>query len=382
MQNEQKKCIMISAGEASGDLHGGNLVNAMRKMDESIFFCGIGGDKLRSAGVRILVDYSELAVMGITEVVSRLPAIFKALATVKRVLKSLKPDLVILIDFADFNLKVAAAAKKLKIPVLYYIAPKVWAWRPGRVKKIKRLTDHAAVILPFEEQFFRSRGMHATFIGHPLLDIQYTETNIVPRETAGSKIIGLLPGSRRSEITRHLPILLESASIMNKQNRGLKFLISVAPSADITFMIDLLKSQQERDIFELVDGGVERIFRQAEFLVAASGTVTLEAALYGIPMVIIYKMSALTYWLARRLAKVDHAGLANLIAEKEIVPELLQNDANPANIANTVSGFLNNTGKIQEMKKGLLGIRERLGGTGASERTATIAHNMINQRYG
>jgi lipid-A-disaccharide synthase len=381
-QNGQKKCVMITAGEASGDLHGGNLVRALRKMDESIFFCGVGGDQLRSAGVRTIVDYSELAVMGVTEVVSRLPVIFKALTTVKRALKSLKPDLVILIDFADFNLKVAAVAKKLGIPVLYYITPKVWAWRPNRVKKIKRLTDHAAVILPFEEQFFRSRGMHATFIGHPLLDVQYAETGATPDKSSGTKTIGLLPGSRRSEIEKHLPILLESASIMSDKNRGLTFLVSVAPSADTTFMNEMLKAHKKPDLFELVDGGVERIFAQADFLVAASGTVTLEAALYGVPMIIIYKMSSFSYWLARKLVKVDYAGLANLIAGKEVVPELLQSDANPENIANVVCGFLDSDEKTREMKKNLLSIREKLGGTGASERTAVIAFNMINKHYG
>lgn len=377
----QHRCVMITAGEASGDLHGGNLVHAMTKMDDSLFFFGIGGDRLRRAGVRILVDYSDLAVMGVTEVVSRLPSIAKALATAKRALRSVKPDLVILIDFADFNLKVAKEAKRNGIPVLYYITPKVWAWRPGRVRKIKKLTDQAAVILPFEEQFFRSRGMRATFTGHPLLDVEYGDTRRMPAPD-GSMAIGLLPGSRRSEITRHLPVLLDAASIMAQGRRALKFLISVAPSADMTFMTDMLKMRSDSDMFELVDGGVERIFRQADFLVAASGTVTLEAALYGIPMVIIYRMSGLSYWLARRLTKVDYAGLANLIAEKEIVPELLQHDANPETIARRVNDFLDHPEKIQQMKQDLQRIREKLGGRGASARTAAMALNMMNRHNG
>jgi len=377
----QKKCIMITAGEASGDLHGGNLVRALTKKDDAIFFCGVGGDRMRSAGVRTLVDYSELAVMGVTEVISRLPAIFKALATIKRALKSLRPELVILIDFADFNLKVAAAAKKLGIPVLYYITPKVWAWRQNRAEKIKRLTDRLAVILPFEEDFFRSKGIHATFIGHPLLDVHYGDSGDTSGRLSGNRVIGLLPGSRRSEITKHLPVLMDSASIMSEKNSQLRFLVSVAPSADTTFMNGMLKAHKNPGIFELVDGGVDRIFRKADFLVAASGTVTLEAALYGVPMVIIYKMAPLSYWLARKLVKVDYAGLANLIAGKEVVPELLQHDATPENIADVVTGFLENDQKIMEMKKNLQGIREKLGGSGASSRTAAIALNMMNRNY-
>jgi len=169
---------------------------------------------------------------------------------------------------------------------------------------------------------------------------------------------------------------------MSKKNSKLKFLISVAPSADTTFMNEKLKAHDNPDIFELVDGGVERIFTQADFLVAASGTVTLEAALYGVPMIIIYKMASFSYWLAKKLVKVDYAGLANLIAGKEVVPELLQHDANPENIADVVTGFLNSAEKMREMKKNLFGIREKLGGAGASERTAAIALNMMNKHYG
>jgi lipid-A-disaccharide synthase len=377
-QGETKKCVMIIAGEDSGDLHGANLIKALQKKAPSLFLCGIGGEKMRKAGLRILFHSSELSVMGITEVFSKLPTIFKALGTAKKIVRNLKPDLLILIDFADFNLRVAKAAKKIGVPVLYYIPPKVWAWRSGRVKKIKERTDQLAVILPFEADFFQSHGLSATFIGHPLLDNPASEKeNSLQGEKKQEPVIGLLPGSRRTEIKKLLPILLDTARMIRARIPDAGFLVSLAPSADRGFIEEMIRNHPEAPHIELAEGHVDQIFRQADFLVAASGTVTLEAALAGVPMVIIYKVSSFSYMLGKSLANVTHVGLANLIANKEIIPELLQWQAKPELISETVCNILQDPQKLSTMKNELLQIREKLGGPGASERTARLALKML-----
>jgi len=226
-------CVAIIAGEASGDQHGAKLIKAMQKKNPALFFCGIGGPALRQAGVRILVDAAELTVVGITEVFAKLPGILKGMGTIKKLLKSLKPELLILIDFPDFNLHVAATAKKLGIPVLYYISPQIWAWRQGRVKRIGRLVDHMAVILPFEQQFYREHNVPATFVGHPLLEGPLPASDeILATGGQGQTTIGLVPGSRDNEISRHLPVMLDTADILKDRLKHAIFIISHAPSVE------------------------------------------------------------------------------------------------------------------------------------------------------
>ncbi len=401
----EQKCVVIIAGEASGDLHGSKLVMAMRRKNKDLFFCGIGGQALKDAGVRILVDASQLAVVGITEVFSRLPNLFKGMTLAKKLLKSLHPDLLILIDFPDFNLHIAATAKKLGIPVLYYISPQIWAWRPGRVKKISRLVNHMAVILPFEENFYKKHKVPVTFVGHPLLDINFKTHNCdqirsscLSKSTKGIEtlntarageqaefkkenkdfhIIGLLPGSREGEIKRHLPIMLDAARNLAERIRKIKFIISIAPAVERKYVEELIGQRESSAVFELACNGVKKVFKRCELVVAASGTVTLEAAISGTPMIIIYKVSPVSYWLGRALIRVKNIGLVNLIADKNIVPELLQDKASPENIADTAFNMLSNAQHLEKLKNDLLDIRDTLGGPGASERVADIALNML-----
>ena len=226
-----RKRVMIIAGEASGDQHGAKLVRAMRHMDGSLFFFGIGGRALKNAGVKIIVESAALSVVGITEVFAKMPSLFRGLAAAKRSLKRLHPDLLILIDFPDFNLNVAALAKKCGIPVLYYISPQIWAWRPGRVRKIGKRVDHVAVILPFEEAFYRKHDIPVTFVGHPLIDALPPRAGTVSvRGESDPPVLGLLPGSRDREILRHLPVMLESARILWDRLGALKVMVSLAPS--------------------------------------------------------------------------------------------------------------------------------------------------------
>lgn len=374
----EQKCIMIIAGEASGDLHGSRLVTAMRKRDNALFFCGIGGQALKNAGVEILVDASEISVVGITEAFSKIPNLLKGLAVAKKTLKRLLPDLLILIDFPDFNLNVAALAKKLGIRVLYYISPQIWAWRPGRVKKIGKLVDHMAVILPFEEDFYREHDIPVTFVGHPLLDTNFDYgKKAFENPDNDVSVIGLLPGSRDREIARHLPIMLGAAQILFKRIKNVKFIISLAPGVERKTVEKIVTKHRGSVDFEVVSAHVRKIFERSSVVIAASGTVTLESAIYGTPMVIIYKVSPISYWLGKAMIQVKHIGLVNLITGKRIVPELLQEQASPIWIADTVFHMLDDASGLEKLRHELMQVKDALGGPGASQRVADIAIGML-----
>ncbi|MBI9084051.1 MAG: lipid-A-disaccharide synthase [Desulfobacterales bacterium] len=370
-----QRCVMIIAGEASGDLHGAALVSAMRQRDPSLFFCGIGGDRLRAVGVRVAVDAASLAVVGITEVVSKMPALFRGLRAAKQMLRTLRPDLLVLIDFPDFNLHVAGVAKKLGIPVLYYISPQIWAWRQGRVRKIGTLVDHMAVILPFEAAFYQQHHIPVTFVGHPLLD--RVPGPVQRRETAGrGPVIGLLPGSRNREVARLLPPLLAAARLLRARRPDLRFVLSQAPSVDKDRLQRLMASFADLDI-KPDPRPVAEIFQQVDLVLAASGTVTLEAAIAGVPAVIVYRVSMLSYWMGRALIRVRHIGLANLIAGRTVVPELIQAQASAPRIADTAAAILEDPAGLDRLHRDLAGVRDLLGGPGASQRVAGIAMDMM-----
>ncbi len=373
-------CVAILAGEASGDQHGAKLVSAMQEKDPFLFFCGMGGDALRRAGVRIVMEASELTVVGITEVFAKIPAILRGLVKIKKLLKSLKPDLLILIDFPDFNLHIAAVAKKLGIPVLYYISPQIWAWRQGRVKRIGKLVDHMAVILPFEQPFYKAHNVPVTFVGHPLLDADLPAAD--PVLNAGPNaptVIGLVPGSRDNEIIRHLPVMLDAAETLKERLSQATFIVSHAPSVERKRIQAVLAGHHLGAKVELISDGVEKVFKRCDVIIAASGTVTLQAAIHGIPMVIIYKVSAVSYWLGRALVRVPNIGLVNLIAGEQLVPELLQHEACAENIAATVENMLNDTRRLHKLKQQLFALRDVLGSGGASKRVADLALEMLNR---
>jgi len=371
---------MIIAGEASGDLHGANLIKALKNQAPGTFFCGIGGRAMRAAGARIIVDASRLSVVGITEVFSKGRSLLRGISRAKQLLNSLEPDLLILIDFPDFNLHIAARAKKLGVPVLYYISPQLWAWREGRVRKIKRLVDHMAVILPFEVDFYRMHDVPATYVGHPLLD-DGTPFSAIPPESLPVKdqAVGILPGSRDKEIVRNLPAMLAAAKDIQRTTGGVRFVISRAPSVEKALMDGIVAEHGKGVDYRISSDHVREVFKACRLVIAVSGTVTLEAAIWGTPAVIVYRVSPVSYWLGRALIKVKYIGLANLIAGREVLPELIQRDASPENIARVVTGLLGDAEAMTAIHDGLKEVRERLGGTGASARVADIAMGMLNK---
>jgi lipid-A-disaccharide synthase len=369
--------IMIVAGEASGDLHGGHLVAAIKKQAPDAKFCGIGGSELTAQGVEILYDAAQLAVVGIIEVISHFKYIRQAMAALEQRLKSDPPDLLILIDYPDFNFHLAKKAKKLKIPIFYYISPQVWAWRSGRVKTIKKLVNRMAVILPFEKDFYGARNMEVDFVGHPLMDsvktsmpkAQFLEKH---RIDENSTLIGLLPGSRKREVASMLPVFLEAARILNNKLEKPVFLLPLASTLSMEDLMAHGLAECDLDVRVIAENRYD-LMAACQTVMSASGTVALELAVLNVPMIVSYQVSPLTYLMARHLIKVKYASLVNLVADREVVPELLQEQATPDNLACQTINLLLDSDARRKMLSGLAEVRTKLGGEGASERAARIA---------
>ncbi len=372
--------IMMIAGEASGDLHGAQVVKALRAEAPNIEIFGIGGRKMEAAGAKILIQAETLAVVGITEALANASLLLKALRKVRQWIKQRRPDLLLLIDFPDFNLKSASFAKKMGIPVLYYISPQIWAWRSGRVRKIKRLVDKIAVILPFEEKFFRDHGVPATFVGHPLLDQMPPPKGPAPLPVVNRPIIGLLPGSRRAEVTRLLPPMLEAAVKVTGRLPGSRFLMSHAPSVPDSATNAILADCHKQLDLEIIRGPVSQVFNRCHLVVAASGTVTLEAAINQVPLIIVYKVSPVSYRLGRLLINVDKIGLVNLIAGRTIAPELIQEQVNGANLAEHIIAMIENPERLEKARRQLAEVKAALGKPGAARRVARMAVELLEQK--
>ncbi len=365
------------AGEASGDLHGARLIRALRQRLPDVCISGAGGSAMETAGAQIVVDIRDLSVMGITAVFLKAPQILRLLSRLKRLLAQRRPDLLVLIDFQDFNLHLAGYAKKIGIPVLFYISPKVWAWRAGRIHKIKRRVDHMAVIFPFEKSFYDKHGVPATFVGHPLMDGAPAENAHEQGNPFGkNRSVALLPGSRACEVIRLLPEMLKAAHILQQEEPELQFVISRAPSIDAA-LIEHLTQHHGVAHASITDDPVYDIFRHCRLAIVASGTASLEAAIYGIPTIIVYSVSTLTYMLGKLLVRVPHIGLANLIANKRVLPELVQDLATAARIAATAQHLLNDGEAYRRMQSELRRIRRQLGRAGASDRVAAIACDLM-----
>jgi lipid-A-disaccharide synthase len=374
------KRIMIVAGEASGDLHGSNLVKEALRIDPGLSFFGIGGRRMRDEGVTILVDSSEMAVVGLVEVISHSRVIYRAYSILKKIIHSDPPDLLILIDYPDFNLLLAKVAKCAGVKVLYYISPQIWAWRVGRVKKIARLVDRMTVVFPFEVPFYEKEGVPVTFVGHPLVDtVHPTMSRHEAQACFGldpdKKTVGLFPGSRKGEIRNLLATIIDAALLLRKHYPELQFIMPLASSlsnADIAPFI----GSNPLDI-RVIDGKVYDVMQVCDAIISVSGTVTLEAALMGVPMVIIYRVSPLTYAVGKRLIKVDHIGICNIVAGERVVRELIQDDAEPGWIAAEIGRILSDEAYAREMRAKLADVKAKLGVGGGSARVAKLLVEMV-----
>ncbi len=366
---------MIAAGEASGDLHGSNLVKAAKEMSPGLEFFGMGGERLRAAGVDLLVDLEHMSLMGVAEIVSKLGHVWSSLNLLKAAMAERRPAALVVIDYPDFNLNLAKAAHRLGIPVFYYITPQVWAWRRGRLKTMARYVDCLAVILPFEEKFFRGAGLNATFVGHPLLDAlpEPRPRPDVRRELGldpDRPLLALFPGSRKPLVGQLMPIMLETVRLLRQKRPELAVAVAQAETLNRDFLDGFLSGAP--DGIEIIHGRSHQLQNAADAALAASGTTTLETALMLTPMVVVYRLKWLSWLIGKLLISVDHVSLANLIAGRRLVPELLQNEARPDKIAAELERILNDPAVMSDMVAGLREVREKLGRAGASRRAAGL----------
>lgn len=382
-----QKSFFIIAGETSGDLHGAGLVRAIKTRLPHAVIAGIGGPKMVDAGLKAIFPISRLAVVGLVEIMAHIGPILSAFYKTMVYLKKNRPDILILIDYPEFNLLIARYAKGLGIPVFYYISPQVWAWRQGRVKRLRRLVDEMAVILPFEENFFSKHGVKTHFVGHPLLDVVRIRSSRdefcrIHKLSSNSPIVSLLPGSRYGEIQRLFPILTGSADIISRSRPDVQFVAAVAPSIDIGFLQNMVKKGVNRDALNIrfIQGGTYEAIAASSLVIAASGTVTLEAAILGTPLIVTYKVSPLSYYIGRHLIKVPYASLVNLIAGRMVAPEFLQYDATPEAIAGEALAILSDDARRKDIIHDLATVTGLLGRPGAAERAADLAIGLLERR--
>jgi len=392
--------ILIVAGEASGDHHAARLVAAIKEQLPQGEVFGVGGEALAAQGVRLLCPASQLAVVGLLEVAGRLPAVFKALRDIGRALKKERPKLVILVDFPDFNFWVARLAKYYRVPVMYYISPQVWAWRTYRVRTIARLVDRMVVIFPFEAEFYRERGVPVEYVGHPLME---TLSPLPSRQVLLEKwgldprrfTLALLPGSRASEIERHLPAMLQAAGLIKQAIPEVQFVLPLASTAPRGLVEEMVEKNVEQPLpavleqagapappapslaLKIIEGQSYAALAAAHLAVVASGTATVEAALAATPTIIIYRVSPLTFAVGRLLVRVEHVGMANLLAGERVFPELLQHFFTPESLAREVLSLVRDQKRLEAMRRGLARVMERLGGSGASRRAARVALEVM-----
>ncbi|MCK5075009.1 MAG: lipid-A-disaccharide synthase [Calditrichia bacterium] len=377
------KKILFIAGEASGDKHGAELIKALKKnliRDVSIEFVGIGGALMQSQGLRLLEHNKNMSFLGLWEVIKHLGYIKQKLKQMKDFIINDKPDLVVLIDYPGFNMKIAVFAKKAGIPVIYYILPKVWAWGKNRVKKIKKNIDLPLSILPFEKEFYKKHNFDIEYVGNPSLETiknEFSKEEFIKKYQLDpdKKIIGLLPGSRKMEIESLLPVMLESVKILIETHNNLQFVMSQAGNLENALYYDILK---EYDLPVVkVKGYPYDIMKHSHLTMVASGTASLETAIFGTPSVVLYKVNPLTYWIGKKVVNVSWLSLTNLILEKEIFPEFIQDNCEPQKIYKTIDSWLNSDAKYNEVIDSISPIPSILGNAQASENAAKHIYALL-----
>ncbi len=366
--------ILISAGEASGDRLGAGLARRLLERRPELELVGMGGPLMERAGVRLIQSSSELSVVGLWEVVAHLPAIRRAMATLTSALERFRPELVVPVDYPDFNLRLAARARRRAIDVVYFVSPQVWAWRRGRVRRIRRLVRRMLVLFPFEAAFYRRAGVPVTFVGHPVVEPEADPRSLAELRAAAGldpqrEVVALVPGSRRSEVGRLLPPMLEAARRVLRRAPGTQFLVPLAPGLD-PLPLRAAIARAGLEAVRLHPGDFPAILAVCRAGAVASGTASLEAAVAGLPMVVVYRMHPLSYALGRVLVRVEHIGLPNLVAGRRVVPELVQRECTPERIAAELLRYLEQPAERASVVRALAEIPARLGGPGAFERAA------------
>lgn len=374
---------MLVAGEVSGDLHGAYLVEAIQKIDPAIEFFGIGGDRLSERGMRLIHHVRSLSVVGISEALRKLKTVLQAFRILKEAMEKERPDLLILIDYPEFNLRLAKTAKEKRVPVLYYISPQIWAWRSGRAKTIAKRVKKMLVFFSFEVPLYQKVGVDVEWVGHPLLDIvrpslrreeAFQRFGIDPER----KTIAFLPGSRMEEVKRHLPPMISSANHLQREIPQLQFVLPLAPTISEMELDPMLRKATVP--IKVINGNNYDVMALSDLIITASGTATLEAAILQKPMVIVYKVSRLTYWVGRALARVKHIGLVNLITGQEIAKELIQDDVHPAKIVKEALRLLSDPDLYAKTVASLGEVRRRLGQPGAADRAARIVLSLLQEK--
>ncbi len=368
------RSVMIVAGEASGDMHASRVIRALRARDPALRIFGIGGDQMQAEGMELLYHIREVAFLGVVEVLRHYPFIRTVFRRCVRLLREEKPDVLMLVDYPGFNLRLARVARRMGIRIVYYISPQVWAWGASRIRKMVKRIDQFAVILPFEEKLFRERGIPTRFVGHPLLEIidtSGTRAEFLARHGLPDRpILALLPGSRMQEISALLPALARAAAAAAEET-GCQPVIAGAPNIERETYASLLPPGAS---IPLVRGDTHRLLRHARAAFVASGTATLEAALCETPMVIVYRTNPVTFHLARLVVKVKHLGIVNILAGKSIAPELLQKDFTKERLLSEIRPLLGDESRRKEMIAELRNLKNLLGAPGASERVAKIVY--------
>jgi lipid-A-disaccharide synthase len=365
------KRLYVIAGEASGDLHGANFLKELRRREPDIEVRAWGGDRMAAEGATLVKHYRDLAFMGFTQVILNLRTILRNITLCKQDIEAYKPDLLVLIDYPGFNLRIAEHAHARGIKVLYYISPQLWAWKEGRIKTIRSSVDHLCCILPFEQEWYAQRGVQVEFVGHPLLDeLQAKGTLANTGEQSPAAPIALLPGSRTQEIERMLPVMLDAAARFPNE----QFVVCGAPSVPDALYRGIIG---ERTV-QLVKGGTYDVLAKSKAAVVTSGTATLETALIGVPEVVCYGGGAINVWLARRFVQVKYISLVNLIMDREVVRELIQQDMNAENISRELHRLLSDVKYRKGMLDDLEKLRVKLGGPGASARVSERVWKILN----
>jgi lipid-A-disaccharide synthase len=364
--------VMISCGEPSGDLYAGALARELFRLNPSLSIVGLGSERLSQAGAHLTADFRGLSVTGLLEVARVLPRTYAVYRRLIADAEATRPDVFVAIDFPDFNFRVAHQMRRLSVPVVYYISPQLWAWRPGRLKTMRRIADRVLVIFPFEEEIYRRAEVPVEWVGHPLFDV-----SVPPRPRAeflatqsidpARPVVALLPGSRRNEVRAILPGLIEAAAIIRDRVPAAQFVLARAPHLPDELFAGLVNASPPVTV---LDGSADAVLGSADVALVASGTITVQAAMHGCPMVVVYRLSPLTYRLGRPFVQVDTFAMANLVAGRKIVPELIQDDFTPSAVAEHALRLLQNPAEADRMRRDLRDVRAKLGAQGASLRAA------------